>query len=531
MRTFALCPFLLAFVFPMTSALADGGDELPGPTGLGPASIPIASGTGIVTAGVGLFGGVGTQASGNIAFNVPAGASVEQVILYWEGRIQSPVINDPTSIVVDGNTVTGALINVPRFHFRSGLPEHAFVTYREDITGLNLVGAGANNLFISPALGDDPYADYHTNGAGVLVIFDDGSGTAAIDVRDGSDFAFLPLPETVDNSCVAQTFNFPSAAVDRTADLALFACDVQDPAKRFRPNAVEVTVGGVTTTFDDPFLSVDGLHWDTFTPSILIPAGVGSLTVNVFPVAATGSDPPGSLAASLLWLAAALSVPPPLMEPPLCRVTGGGNDCADAMFIADPTNGEDCSMAQGQTKKVRGQFDAYTFGGQCGAPGSIFGEWTHVNHSGPAGQWTFHAGTNSAPDDTSFAVDACFDDPACVHAAANGFVKQIECHGVGTFKNIKTLPDDPNNLMKNAIPGVTLHAVWAHLVDSGEPGKNGRPGNSNRCDPLFGDDLASCDCPDFYDITIHAGPTPASDVIYRVFGFLRGGNFQMHDAK
>ncbi|MDH3910251.1 MAG: hypothetical protein OEU09_03075, partial [Rhodospirillales bacterium] len=54
------------------SVWADGTESL------GTPSVPIASGTGIVGAGIGLAAGPGT-----ISVDVPAGASVEQVLLYW----------------------------------------------------------------------------------------------------------------------------------------------------------------------------------------------------------------------------------------------------------------------------------------------------------------------------------------------------------------------------------------------------------------------------------------------------------------
>ena len=46
-------------------------------------------------------------------------------------------------------------------------------------------------------------------------------------------------------------------------------------------------------------------------------------------------------------------------------------------------------------------------------------------------------------------------------------------------------------------------------------------------------EIADCDCPDFYRITIYkgvaAGETPnKTDVVYEVFGYVDGGNLQIH---
>jgi len=202
-------------------------------------------------------------------------------------------------------------------------------------------------------------------------------------------------------------------------------------------------------------------------------------------------------------------------EDALCRVTGGGADCDD--FISD----DECSMSTGQTKKADEDVDAYTFGGQCGAPGSPFGEWTHSNKTGPSGKWTFHAGTHSAPEDTFLHVVECMDPPACDHAAANGHNKQIVCEGVGTFKN-GTPP-------MGAAAG--LHALRIRIVDAGEPGRSGKQGPADGC-PVDGFEgvSADCDCPDYYHITIHENADPASPVIYNVRGYIRSGNLQMHSS-
>ena len=78
--------------------LADGTETL------GPLSIGTASGSGIVAAGAGL----NTQ-PGTISVDVPIGATVEQVLLYWTGQMATFVPGDDT-IIVNGTQVIGTLI-------------------------------------------------------------------------------------------------------------------------------------------------------------------------------------------------------------------------------------------------------------------------------------------------------------------------------------------------------------------------------------------------------------------------------------
>jgi hypothetical protein len=88
---------LAAIVF--LPALGEGTETL------GPPAIPIATGTTIVGGGVGL---VDAQPD-TMTVNVPAGATIKQVILYWEGQSIVPDPGDST-IVVNGITIPGTLI-------------------------------------------------------------------------------------------------------------------------------------------------------------------------------------------------------------------------------------------------------------------------------------------------------------------------------------------------------------------------------------------------------------------------------------
>jgi hypothetical protein len=268
------------------SVIADGTETL------GPASIPISSGTGILAAGTGLY----TQPN-TIELNVPAGSTVKQVILYWEGNNNDAAAGDST-IVVNGNDITGTSIGGPTVFFGSV----AFHAFRADITGLGLVTPGANVLTVS---GMDN--TFRNNGAGVLVVVDDGGTPATLAVRDGLDLAFFDFAAPLDK-VVPQAFTFAADDTDRTASLSLFFSSVGVN----RPNEIKVTTGGVTTSYPNLLNATDGDEWDTINLNINIPSGASSLTIEA--ISTPSNDP---LGASFAWIAAGLAVTEtPDEEPP-----------------------------------------------------------------------------------------------------------------------------------------------------------------------------------------------------------------------
>ena len=275
---------------------ADGTETLGSP------SIGIAAGSGIAIGGTGLQSQPGT-----ISVAVPAGATVEQVLLYWEGDNANGAAPDDT-IVIEGTEVTGTLIGGPTQFFATV----AFAAFRADITGLGLVAAGANSLEVSGLTNN-----FRNNGAGVAVIYDDGTD-AHLELRDGLDLAFVDFAPTLDTTA-PQTYTFAAAAADRTATLSLFAASVDD--SRPRPNAVDVTIGGVTTRFTNPFGSNDGLEWDSVDLTFVVPAGATSVTAQALSV----GDGTGNLPASLAWIMGGLTVPTPPPPPPPggCTLTPG----------------------------------------------------------------------------------------------------------------------------------------------------------------------------------------------------------------
>ena len=319
-QTFICCISLILLQLNSPFVNADGTEAL------GTPSVKIASGTGVIAAGIGLE----ESQPGIINFTVPDGATVEQVLLYWHGYKDRPPggLGD-AEITVNGIAVTGVMIGGI-----VSLRSLDSTAYRADITKLRdkgklLVSAGDNSLSIGGM-------DFSVNnGAGVLVIIDDNvSDPVHIDLRDGNDFAYNPLPigkvAPPRDTTVAQTFDFAASANDRIAKLNMFFSSVSGTTSGggFRPTAIEVTVGSTTTVFDNKLDSHDGQEWDTVTDSALVnvpvPAGETSVTVQALSVDNGVDFPVGVLhgqVASFHWIAAGLTVQPDRSGG---RMTGGG---------------------------------------------------------------------------------------------------------------------------------------------------------------------------------------------------------------
>jgi hypothetical protein len=310
---------------------------------LGTPAIPISSGTGIRAAGIGLE----DSQPGNITVDIPVGASIEQVVLYWSGDNQTTAeLTQTDTIQVAGNPVIGQFIGGNTQYSSS----YVTVTYRADITSLGLVSPGLSTFSVGGL-----NFTRQQNGAGVIVIFDDGSPASQIDVRDGNDFAFIHFASPLDVT-VAQSFNFTPENSDRVGILDLFVGSVADDTGvlGFRPSSFEVTVDGVTSTFSDQLNSNDGRYWDTVNLVVTIPSGADTLTTQVFS-RDDGVFAPGNLPASLVWLASGFAVVTP--PPDLCWITTGGFQNA------------------GRTAGAKD----YTFGGNVGPPPR--GSWEVVDHN------------------------------------------------------------------------------------------------------------------------------------------------------
>ncbi|KPQ41904.1 MAG: hypothetical protein MPEBLZ_03542, partial [Candidatus Methanoperedens nitroreducens] len=250
---------LLFFGISATNVLADGTETLGDP------SISLSPGSGVVVAGTGME----TQ-PGTININVPG--TVKQVLLYWSGGGDNKTIGD-NIVTVNGTPVTGTLIGGPAFFYTYNI-NYYFSSYRKDITGLNLVSQGLNSLKIE----DMDFGGDENNGAGILVIYDNGVDNAEISLKDGIDLAFIDFPEPR-KSTVLQTLNFTPDTVSRTANLAMFFGSISSNG---RPNSIEVVTGGIKTVYSDLLASVDGPQWDSLNLPVNIPPGETNLTVQAF---------------------------------------------------------------------------------------------------------------------------------------------------------------------------------------------------------------------------------------------------------
>lgn len=269
-----------------------------------------------------------------------------------------------------------------------------------------------------------------------------------------------------------------------------------------------------------------------------------------------------------------------------CRVTGGGKDTAGiGEFEWDLTVARGNQPVKNPNSTQDDPYWVYTFGGQAGANTAKQpqpkGQWVHQNHEGKNKlEFDFKIGTASAPKGTKIEKITCTDEGWCQQARPAPD-KQIDFVGTGTFTHVKNLdtaaidglhtfpgiekiivvPQNPNSGIKP-----TYHWFQVHIEDLGEPGKDAKGGNLDKQegktdvdDPVLcppkgsGNDpfatppvtnmKANCDCADFYHIRIYKGFFPVldasnnivnqgdinkTDLIYEVWGYIDGGNFQIH---
>jgi hypothetical protein len=293
----ALCMVMPGLMLGSQAVLADGTDILE------PTSAVLVDGSKIIGAGVGLS----LAQPGDINIEIPAGASVQQVLIYWDGADReyagaAPVIGVTTDTIdVSGNFVEGVFIGGRTFG-----ADVQHLAFRADITSLGLVASGPNTLSVS---GLDFGNDSVETGAGVLVIVD-GGVSSSLGIFDGSDYAYIGCVE--DFNCqetVKRTFTFPASSSARDAELTMFFTSVAGSVSggSLRPSTVRIWVGGappieIANSLD----SVDGEEWDTLNVEFEVPPSVTQVEVQAFSedLGLTGDEP-----ASFKWLAAALGVP------------------------------------------------------------------------------------------------------------------------------------------------------------------------------------------------------------------------------
>ena len=289
----------LALLLLPVVGLADGTETLGAP------EVSIAAGTGVVAAGVGL----GSGQPADISIDVPAGATVVQVLLYWS---HETVIggDDTLNVGPDAIEVTGVQIGGPAFFFPFDGKAVDVYGFRADITSLGLVSAGSNTVAVGGLDTQVSTPGTGAHGAGLLVIYDDGGGLSDIGVVDGVDLAWCGFEEPR-KSTIPQTIGFTPHDEDRAGRLVLFTGSVsqQDP---IRPTEIRIAFdGGVPTSLFNELNAADGNLWESKTLDLTIPAGTSSATVSVQSANPDGTCPSNPQNASLSWIAATLAVPTP----------------------------------------------------------------------------------------------------------------------------------------------------------------------------------------------------------------------------
>lgn len=270
---------------------------LEGDDGLTERDLTGVTGTDFVTAGT----GTRSNNAETITVEVPAGATVTDVFLYWSRRVVDPSAAPASEILVDGSTVAGSIVGGP---IETSDNRHTPVTYLADLTGVGLVGVGTSSFTVED---DAPGAE----GASVLVFYDDGGDASEFSFWDGVDFAWgVPSEPAWRQNTDPVTFTFTAAGEERGAQLVLFVGDVGGSG---RPNELDITIGGATQTVDQPFFAADGQEWDNYVQELTIPAGVSEVTVE--PISPSDESNP----ASLVWAGVGLSIEP--------FEDGGGEGC------------------------------------------------------------------------------------------------------------------------------------------------------------------------------------------------------------
>jgi hypothetical protein len=508
--------FAIALLSAGGAALAADLAENPNLTTEGP-------GLDVAMAGVGLSN---LENSGTETLSIFSGGTVEKAALYWVG---GGTAGQDDALLVNGSLVTAMVTDV-----NTDPPAFDVVGYRTDVTALvqaECVTPGLCTLDIEDAdLGNNFYSNLV--GAGLLVIFTNplDPNVNRIIVIDGVDWAFSRTGVPVAGPAV---FNYDAASVDRPADLMLFTAD-GEPTRTDR-----IDISDNPSIFNE-IVGNQGPFYDLFERSILVPANVSQTEVAVV------SPPEPPTADSLIFQTAALRLRQGGIA---CRFTGGG---VDTDLNWDHTL-EDGSMCRG-VGCLPEDIDRYQMGGQGGAPTALppqpSGEWQHHQQTGPSGRFSFHGGTSSAIDGTEIAEIRC-SDPGYCRQARPAPAKQLDMDGIGTFSNVGKGSNAPAFALPNAnvVPeknkklGPTFHWFEVNVDDLGEPGRFGAGAPDSLTCPSsgFGEKgalpLADCDCPDYYRITIYDGVDAATlaisgpnktDVIYEVFGYIDGGNLQIH---
>ncbi|MCH9039804.1 MAG: hypothetical protein IIC23_10480 [Chloroflexi bacterium] len=284
-------------------------------TSLGPTQAIDVTGQGltIADAGVGLEGlGTGSQ---NMSIDI--GGAVQQAVLYWAGRdrpctgdsiggCEIPLSPSPYKdqvLMFDGNLITGDIVGTESQLIAWQGQDILNIGYAADVTSIVQAKATTAGTHVFTIEDGDTANNLSTlNGAGLLVLYTDpaDAGFYRVQVFAGLDFAF----GRSDQVAAAQVtepvvFDVSPLAHDRTAEVIAFVGDADGD----RPDRVDITSGGVTSTITDELVGSDGLSWDTLKKTVNVPSNSSSVTVQMFSV------PFGDNPDSMLWTTGAMRIP------------------------------------------------------------------------------------------------------------------------------------------------------------------------------------------------------------------------------
>jgi len=295
---------LLLFVLAAPLVLAQTGTEE------GPLTERFTSGEGryaTVAGGAGLEG----LSSNTVSLNVP-GQAVIAAYLYWAGVNLDGAPDDPdVGFQVDGgavNSITADVTYGPSFWYTDYGTGDTFNhnVYVEDVT--SFVQLGTHNYTLSGYTVTGPVGSSLAYGFGLIVVYEDSTlPLANVTLLDGLDSVYYGFQPPQDSPSEVNCVTFEANTLDRVMDFTVFVGGSEDSGSTNRPNSLHYVTGNGALPGDvtgapgnveiiDPFTSADGDAWDTYSQTIVIPAG------DTYACFQTQSDGDRGNGASFLWL-------------------------------------------------------------------------------------------------------------------------------------------------------------------------------------------------------------------------------------
>lgn len=294
-RYSAIGLLLFCLLLPARFAMADDTEEVLVPRFSAEGSL------GVVAAGVGMMRN-GAPGPGSIEIEVP-GTAVRAAYLYWsgygvegtgDGTVTLTRAADGESMVVDASDHGGGATYGPLFWF-DGF--YCWV-HVGDVTALIRNGRGA---YVVSDFGE---MLERRNGAGLIVVYEDVTlPRAKVLISDGLDRFYRAWGEGPRGESAVNCIPAAAGLMDWSLDLWMFAAEVvRQGEEEPRPNALWYLTGSGLPPVDlvnapsngpvtgnmlqgppaeYPFASRDGLQWDTYHSSAVIPAGRGWVCLQV----------------------------------------------------------------------------------------------------------------------------------------------------------------------------------------------------------------------------------------------------------